>query len=282
MSDRHVHPAALFGHQPAVPGGSSHAAAQAGWEIRDILVRQSHREPRSVQRDPGPSELGVICDRQVVAKMAGEAETGHTADPWPSIVGLALDAWLKQYFRNENRLNGFDRWLTDIKVRPHPLYPGTLDLYDTVTYTVLDLKAQGASTAAKLRSGGPSPRYFNQVRLYAWGMRLAGYRVDRVSIVSLPRTKSFLSEIYVWDHVLTEADDLAVIELLQRTEARRHAAQLVTSGQLPIGQVQRTPDGEECHFCDYFRVEAAHDGGPGCPGDRAPVTYPYPRAAPAA
>jgi len=564
------------------------------------------------------------CDRQVVAKMAGEMPTGHTADPWPSIVGLALDAWLKRYFANENRLAGYDRWLTDIRVRPHPSYPGTLDLYDTVTFNVIDLKGlyihtpvpvpggwtaigdlqpgdkvfgsdgrpctvtrtypvqhrdcfrvtfddgaeliaddrqlwavdagpqaqwklllstvqaadsiwsrtarpqrhlripvsgalelpeadlpvhpyvlgcwlgdggcyggviskpddelfdnirdcgyrvspplgrrgltrtvyglttqlrvagllwvneerrgkshqqltgqklippaylrasftqrlallrglmdtdgtwnrprkravftttdkqlaadtaelirslgwkahigpytatgfgltvtaynveftpaggnpfwllrkadlvrtegsarsghriirsiesclsvptrcidvdspdrlflagpemipvhncQGASTAAKLRSGGPSPRYFNQVRLYAWGMRLAGYRVDRVSIVSLPRTKSFLSEIYVWDHVLTEADDLAVIELLRRTEARRHAAQLVLSRQLPIGQVQRTPDGEECHFCDYFRVEAAHDGGPGCPGDRAPVTYPYPRAAPAA
>ena len=61
MSDKHVHPAALFAHQPATPGGSSHQAAQTGWEIRDILVRQSHREPRSVQRAPGPSELGMVC-----------------------------------------------------------------------------------------------------------------------------------------------------------------------------------------------------------------------------
>ena len=221
------------------------------------------------------------CDRAVVSKMAGEAETGHTGDPWPSIVGLALDAWIKRYFANENRLNGYDRWLTDVRVYPHPLYPGTLDLYDTVTYTVIDLKALGVSTAAKLARSGPSPRYKNQVLLYAWGMRLAGYRVDRVAIVSLPRTKSFLADIYVWDHVLTEEDDLAVIELLQRTEARRRAAQMVLSQQLPIEAVQRTPDGESCHFCGFFRIEAAHDGGPGCPGDRAPVTYPA-RGAPAA
>lgn len=273
MPQQHIHPAALFGKSPVPPGASSAQASALGIELREIFVRQAHREPRAEQKAPGPSELGTECDRMAVSKMAGIPTTWHGIDPWPSIVGLALDAWLKRYFQNENRLNGFQRWITDGRSAAHPRYPGTFDVYDTVTFTLIDMKAQGDSTRAKLmQPEGPGPRYRGQLLLYARGWRLAGWRVDRVAIVSLPRTKSSLREMYVWDMPLTRDTDEETDRLLLAIEARRHAAQLVQGGQLPIEQITRKP-GEECSFCSWYRPESARDGDftRGCPGHSAPA-----------
>jgi len=280
---QHIHPAALFGHQPTPPGGSSLWAANYGEELRKLFVRQAHREPRSVQRAPGPSEMAVECDRQLVSKMAGIPETWHGLDPWASIVGLALDAWLKRYFDNENLLHDptgqFKRWLTDLRVAAHPRYPGTMDVYDAVTFTACDMKAQGPTTSARLRSpAGPGPRYLGQLLLYSRGLRLAGYRVDRIAIISLPRTKSSLAEMYVWEKFLTPADDEETDRILLRAEVRRQAAQMVLSGQIPIEQIKRTP-GYDCGFCSWYRPESAKDGGKGCPGHSAPADWPQRPAA---
>jgi hypothetical protein len=264
--------AQFFGHEPAMPGGSSAWASAYGFELRDIIVRQAHRQPRSVQRHLGPSELGSVCDRQVISKMCGEPVTNHVNDPWPSVVGTAVHAWLAEKFENENRLSGVQRWLTEQRVIPHPAYPGTSDVYDAVTRTTVDWKILGPTSLAKLqRPEGPPQRYVVQLLLYAWGWRNAGYRVDRVAICGLPRTASSLAEMYVWDRYLTPADDQAVIGILQLTEARRAAAQLVLNGQVPITQIKRTPGSDECYFCSYYRPEAARTGGPGCPGHSAPA-----------
>lgn len=266
----------FFGRQPAPPGGSSPWAAGYGRDLRDVIVRQAHRQPRSVQRHLGPSELGAECDRQVVAKLAGEPVTNHVADPWPSVVGTAVHAWLAEKFDNENRLNGRVRWLTEARVSPHPLYPGTSDVYDTAEQAVVDWKILGPTSMAKLQSAsGPPQRYVIQLLLYAWGWRNAGFTVRRVAIAGLPRTAPSLAEMYVWERYLTPDDDRQVIEILQLTEARRAVARMVLGGQLPIDQVRRTPGGDECYFCNFYRPESARDPRiPGCPGHSAPVPPP--------
>jgi hypothetical protein len=93
------------------------------------------------------------CDRQVVGKFAGEPVTNHVADPWPSIVGTAVHAWLAEHFSLENGLNGYDRWITEKRVSPHPLYPGTADLYDGVEELVCDWKGIFVSTPVATPDG---------------------------------------------------------------------------------------------------------------------------------
>ena len=74
----------FFGHEPAMPGGSSPWASAYGRELRDAIVRQAHRQPRSVQRSLGPSELGAECltgeteivTRQGIRTIAGLAKEG--------------------------------------------------------------------------------------------------------------------------------------------------------------------------------------------------------------
>jgi hypothetical protein len=262
----------FFGHEPAMPGGSSPWASAYGRDLRDAIIRQARRQPRSVQRSLGPSELGAECDRQVVSKMCGEPVTNNVSDPWPSVVGTAVHAWLAEKFGNENRLNGQARWLTEASVLPHPLYRGTSDIYDTATQTVVDWKVLGPTSLAKLQGPqGPPQRYVIQLLLYAWGWRNAGFPVTRVAIAGLPRTAPSLAEMYVWDRFLTPDDDQTVIGILQLTEARRATAQLVLSGQLQIGQVRRVPGSDECFFCNFYRPETVRDGGPGCPGHSAPA-----------
>ena len=263
-----------FGRSPVAPGASSTWGASLGRDIRDIIVRQAHRLPRTVQRRLGPSELGAECDRQVVAKLTNQPVTNHTSDPWPSVVGTAVHALLAQFFDNENALNGTMRWLTEKRVHPHPDYPGTSDVYDAAERAVIDWKILGPTSMAKLRRPeGPPQRYVAQILLYAWGWRNAGFDVKRVAIAGLPRTAPSLADMYIWDRYLTPDDDQLVIEVLQRTEARRWVAQLVLSGQMTIGQVPRTPGADSCFWCAEYRPEAARDGDyeHGCPGHSAPA-----------
>src|SRR5882724_2151024 len=133
---------------PAMSGGNTPFAARYARELRDVIIRQAHRSPRNMQVHLGPSEIGSMCDRQVIGKFAGEPETAHVADPWASVVGTAVHAWLAEHFGLENGLNGYIRWVTEQRVAAHPLYPGTADLYDGVEEVLVDWKVQGPTSMA--------------------------------------------------------------------------------------------------------------------------------------
>jgi hypothetical protein len=260
---------------PAMAGGNTAFAARYARELREVVVRQAHRQPRNVQRHLGPSELGHICHRHVVGKFAGEQITNHVVDPWPSIVGTAVHAWLAEKFLIENTINGVIRWVTEQRVHPDPLYPGTADLYDAYEQVLVDHKVLGPTSMAKVQSAeGPPWHYIVQLLLYAHGYRQLGLPVRRVVLAAWPRTSSSLDSMYCWERPYEPArDDAIVAQTLQLTAARRRVAQAVMSGQLSIDQVPITP-GDECYFCPFFRPQSARDGGPGCPGHSGPKPAP--------
>src|SRR6202012_3620183 len=163
--------------------------------------------PRSQQGHLGHSELGVACDRQVVGKLLREAPTNHVTDPWPSIVGTAVHAWLADAFVADDP----QRWMTEHRVTPHPDHAGTGDLYDRVEATVGDHKVLGESSLAKVRRAeGPPRKYRRQLFLYGLGFLRQGLPVNRVALLAYPRTQSTLDGIYVWEHPF---DGNAVAEL---------------------------------------------------------------------
>lgn len=248
-------------------GNTPWASDYAIKDMRRVAVEQAAQAPRSLQRHLGPSELGHECDRQVVAKMAGVPGTNHLLDPWASIVGTAIHAWLADAFEGDNARSGTPRWLTEYRVTPAPLVnnPGTGDLYDVQTRAVVDHKCQGDSVRAKLRRDGPSLHYRVQLKLYGLGFRALGLPVERVVLASWPRTKSTLDDLYVWEEPFVE-DDPELAWVFKKTPEREALAQMVAAGQLDINQVKATPSDADCIWCPIYRPQAADGVTPGCPG----------------
>lgn len=256
---------------PAPLNGSSPWAVRYAAELRRVVIEHASRSPRSLQLQLGPSEVGVACDRQVVGKMAGLPKTNHVMDPWPSIVGTAVHAWLADAFAAENDRLGAIRWVPEQRVITHPdtslIHPGTGDLYDADEQSVDDHKCLGESSMAKIRRPeGPPRKYVVQLLLYGEGFRRLGLPVKRVALIAWPRTSSSLDGLYVWDREHSAADDQLLTEVFDQTRTRQQLAIEVHAGRLPINAIPATPDNSECFFCPFYRPQSAKDGGPGCPG----------------
>jgi len=261
-------PYAFMAAAPALADSNTPWGARYAGEIRDVIVHTAEHSPRNMQKRLGPSELGAACDRQVIAKLAGIPRTNHVSDPWPSIVGTAVHAWLEKTFSAENARIGLQRWLTELRVYPTPQHPGSTDLYDRREEAVVDWKCLGATTLAKIkRPSGPPRRYHVQLLLYGLGCLVAGLPVSRVVLIALPRTASTLNGMYVWDHPFGGPDDVALLtEVLRITEVRKQIAAEVIAGRIGINHIPITPDDAECFFCPFYRPESAYDNGPGCTG----------------
>lgn len=244
--------------------GSRYAA-----EIRRVVFTAAAEAPRSLQRHLGPSEIGHACDRQVAGKLAGLPRTNHVQDPWPAILGTAAHAWLEQAFRTENDRLGRIRWVPESRVTPIDGHPGTADLYDADEQSVNDHKVLGPTSMAKIRApGGPPRHYVVQLLLYARGYRRLGLPVRRVAILAYPRTLSSLDGLYVWDRPYTPADDELLDGVIEQLGVRKQWAAALITGTAQLMDVPA--DTSDCHFCPYFRPQAARDGGAGCPGNASP------------
>lgn len=256
-----------------IQNGNSPWAQRYAQELRDVVVRYASRLPRSVQRHLGPSELGHHCDRQLVGKMAGVSFRhggNQLHDPWASIVGTAIHAFLEKAFTWESQWNG-NRWVTEQRVTPDPAaaqpHPGTADLYDKQLCALVDHKCQSEAIRARLRREGPPFHYYVQMLLYAVGYIQLGYQVDRIVLASWPRTKSTLEEMFIWEKPVTAADLKVVLEVLRKTELREALAVMLTAGQLTFWEVPATPSDDDCQYCPFFNPAALQDGtAQGCPG----------------
>lgn len=249
--------------------GSSPWAQRYAGEVRRIVSDFAEAMPRSLQAHLGPSEIGVECDRQIVGKLVGEPVTNHVVDVWPSFAGTALHAAEAAAFDAWNVRNNTLRFATEQRVTPVEGHSGTADLYDAAELTVVDHKNLGPTSMAKLRSPeGPPRKYLVQLLLYARGYRNLGLPVKRVAIIGWPRTGSSLDGVFCWDRMHSPVDDELLDEVLAQLDTRKMMADLIRRGLLRIDQVPVTPLESECYFCNFFRPQSAHDGGPGCPGPR--------------
>lgn len=254
--------------------------------LRETVIRRAGRQERNVQRRLGPSELDHACDRMVIGKMAGaraddskprDEGDNHISDPWASIVGTAIHAWLEDAFQWDNSHGPVrDRWFTERRVTPDPgseqPHPGTADLYDRVTSSLVDHKGQSEGVRDKLRRSGPPQHYFGQMLLYATGYMHLGYPVDRIVLASWPRTKSSLDDLYIWEHAVTTGDVLYVVDLIEKTRVREEVSKHVAAGAIDLYDIPMTPVDESCHYCPFYRPQAAYDPSVrGCPGT-VPVT----------
>lgn len=240
-----------------------------GQMIRDLIIDTAHNAPRSLQKRIGPSEVGEPCVRKLAYKIHDWPVVNTGQDPWASIIGTAVHAWMADLFeqRNTPLPDGRLRYKIEerVMVRQGPTEAGDLagssDLYDRLTGTVWDWKCTGITSLNKYRRHGPGPQYRTQAHLYGLGQENAGETPQRVAICFLPRHHQLTP------HVWSEPYD--------RQQALTALARLDTIHQL-IGQLdpEQHPDrwsliptdtDAKCAWCPWFQPGST-DLSAGCPG----------------
>ncbi len=127
-----------------------------------------------------------IRERQLQERKLSNADLEKLTPPGDPLEDpVAEVAALLEALKEENTDLGYVRWLTETKVT-EPI-PGTCDLFDRDTGTVIDYKFLGPTTHKKY-STSPSDDYQTQVHLYGAGLVARGEDVKNVAIFMVPRS----------------------------------------------------------------------------------------------
>lgn len=254
-----------FNHPDPVKPGTDHPMRT---QLIELIRWADRTSARSTQVAIGPSEIGTSCDRRLGYRLANAKTINRFSDPWPAIVGTAMHDWLQRCLERDNanrRAKGLPaRWITEHRVQIDPLVVGKTDAYDTTTCTVVDWKSMGDTARRRLEEQGPSEGYIKQIQMYGLGFYRAGYRVDRVALMFLPRAGKLKdARYYEWPF------DPAVA---QQAIARMYAvgSQVITlrqrGGTEEIWDRVAADPTQLCGWCPYFSRGADQATSQGCPG----------------
>lgn len=236
--------------------------------IRGLIVETAANAPRSLQVAIGPSEVGEPCDRKLAYKILDWPAVNTGGDPWASILGTALHAWMAELFEARNETLGWARYKVEERVTVREGYTdaatlaGSSDLYDRLTGTVWDWKLSGKTSIDNYRRKGPGAQYRTQAHLYGLGQENAGETPQRVAICFLPRYH--VLEPFVW----TEPYDRQIaLSGLERLDAIRNAVIAVDpEANPPMWEGFPASPDAKCGWCPYFRPGSS-DLSLACPGN---------------
>lgn len=168
-------------------------------ELLDTITEAIRNRPRSLQREIGPSELGVPCDRALLHKLAEEDEPRERGPAWKPEVGTALHAMMERLFSTDEKVE--DGWLTEENLLVGDVggtgITGSADLYNGGA--VVDWKFVGPSMLKKYKASGPGEQYRGQAHLYGRGFRTLGYAVELVMIAFVPRDGELDESFFWWE-----------------------------------------------------------------------------------
>lgn len=235
-------------------------------ELTDMIRWAESTSPRSQQLAVGPSELGNACDRRLAYRIAGTDAVNTTMDPWPAIVGTSIHSWTEKAILRFMAETGQHDWLTEVRLQPDPLVPGSSDLYKISTATVVDLKTAGTDVFKRIKRNGPPDGYKIQTHLYGLGHENAGRRVESVALVIVPRA-GWLRDMYVWWAPYERGVAQAAIDRLYGLANRLLQLDILHNGQ-KFADILAEP-GDGCVWCPFFVRDHPEDLGAsqrGCPG----------------
>lgn len=227
--------------------------------FKELFHAYTNRMERSQQPTMGPSEAGSPCDRRIAMSLLRWAPVNPGGDNWASWVGTQIHRGVEEMFVWADAGSG--RYAPELRVEfPSIFVPkGTSDLLDRTLLLITDWKAQGQWSRDKLKTEGPSPTYRIQAHLYAYGAKIKGEDVKHVAIVSLPRDKSNLDDLYVWTEPYNPKvarDALARVDRIGQLVTPEGAPSPYT---LPIVNT-------DCKFCPFAMPKAPRSEGGWCNG----------------
>jgi hypothetical protein len=215
--------------------------------IRSLLFLGSVTDPRSLQVSLGSSEAGHVCQRRKAYKLAG-TPTVNFRDPLRSMVGKGVHLGFAEMM---TRLDGGSgRFLVESRVEYRGI-PGTVDLYDRMTGTVVDWKTTTLAKVKHLRHEGPAASYVTQTQLYGAGLKAAGEDVRTVALLFVPVDGS-LDQMWAWRQPFDQRVADTAVDEVESLRGRDPAT------------VPSTPD-RLCGWCAHFRYGST-DLSVGCPG----------------
>ncbi len=224
-------------------------------DIARMIRRHELTRDRSLQVALGPSQIGIGCDRSLAYMVSvangDEDRTGNTRnDPLPAIIGTAMHAWMEEAAAKDNMISsgvngGSDRWKTEVEVSMRTpagrIIPGSVDLWDEHTFTVIDHKVLGVSTLRRMKADGPGEQYHTQIQLYGYGMEMThGYVPNAVALCLIPRNGTIGTIQYIefpYDR-----------DYAQRALARYDS---IVSAQETRGweRIEAIPEDTRCRYC---------------------------------
>lgn len=230
----------------------SNGANETRTAIIDTIIDSEKNRPRALQTETGCSSLGVTCQRQLAYRVIGAPSRRPKGGSWLATIGTSVHAYLETIFANN------DRYLTETTItveHDNVRIPGTIDLFDKTTRTVVDFKVVGETTLAKAKRGQVSDQYLTQVNLYGLGLVQAGEPVKKVAIMFLPKNKELSDAVFV------ERD---FNPTLARAALSRYATikLAINNGATPK---DFTPTDAPCMWCDWFDP-TTNDLNLGCSG----------------
>lgn len=238
--------------------------------LMEVILWAADNNPRNHQVAIGPSEIGNLCDRAIAYRLTRTPRINTAFDPWPSIMGTAIHAWLEKAFIARNEATGTMEWVTEATLDIEDFIEGHSDLYEVYQDgTVIDWKTAGVDAMRKYRANEIPPHYRVQAHTYGYGFARLGVPVKKVALVFLPRA-GWLRDMHVWaedydpsvaegalDRVFQIAQKAVDLDVTNPSHAHR------------FEQIFAHP-GNDCGFCPWLNaVRTAEDGASdlGCPGN---------------
>lgn len=150
-------------------------------ELIKMITSASKSAARSKQTSIGPSEIGG-CRHKVWRKLNGAEVTNPNTLRLSSIMGTAIHNYIEEAFRRQDPFG--ERYLLEQEwVSQDASIVGHVDLYDQENYEIVDWKSTKKSNLRYF----PSTQQRWQVQIYGWLVEQAGYQVNTVTLVAIPR-----------------------------------------------------------------------------------------------
>lgn len=207
-------------------------------ELIGAYERQIKAAPRTMQQLVGPSEIGTPCDRCLAHKLLGTSQQ-RGAD-WLPTIGAAVHAWSADAL-NSQLPEAITEQRVIVGIVGDRLIGGTSDIF--YRSRVTDLKVVGANTLKAARSS-PTVVYKRQVQCYGRGWELAGWDVEEVSILYVPRNSPSLGDAVWWSEPY---DRNVAIETLDRANQLYWRLRIEGPGIIPT--LHREPG---CYDCPRY------------------------------
>jgi len=228
--------------------------------IKSVVNNRSANAPRSQQRAIGLSEVGEVCVRKTSYKMLDWARTNPATDPWASISGTAIHAWLADAFGEFP-----DLYLVEHPVKVTDQLGGTMDLFDKANKTVIDHKCVGATSMRSRKKDGMTYQQRIQINLYGLGIEneFGIGSVKKVALAFYPlggRLDGLHTIVEPYNRQLA----LDAIQRLEDTQVLLW--QLDPEANPKNWDLIPTTPTRSCSYCPWF-LPFSKDGSKGCPGE---------------
>ena len=227
--------------------------------ITNVIRAKSDNSPRSKVVRIGPSEIGDPCLRKLSYKLMEVPKTNSFSDPWPSVSGTAIHAWLAEAFE---AVNGDADWLVEHRVEARNGLSGTLDLFQRSSGTVIDHKCVGATSMKTRKAEGPTEQQVIQLNIYAYALELQGHEVKKVALAFYP-LGGMLSGMHIW---LGDYNRQVALDAMQRLDATVELIAMLDPEAHPERwELIPAATSRGCSYCPWF-VPGSDNLAIGCPG----------------